>query len=174
MTRAERRGIIEAAVLCGFGGPIVGAVVLQQLYFWFAGRWPGFGRELEGVPSTSVFFSFFYFSLIVTGPAAALLGAFAAWLLVIARRRGVRRRALYLNGALIGGALGALCPLIAIFVFAALFAVFTLTPRLGINAEVLSWADPRNPFVVTGLITGVILGLITALRITQDIAVDAT
>jgi hypothetical protein len=112
-------------------------------------------------------------SLIVTGPAAALLGTLAAWLLVIARRRGLRRRALYLKGALIGGALGALCPLIAIFVFAVLFAVFTLTPTLGINAGVLSWADPRNPFVVTGLITGVILGLITAVRIARDIAVDA-
>ena len=134
------RSVVRVALWCGLGASLVGTALLHVVSgLSFAGR----TRAVEplGWSHAGRFLMFLAYGLVIVGPLAFAEGILGGWLLVRWAARGISLRILYVRGALFGLSSGALVLLL-------------LIGSEGLN--------PSNPYVITALVTGLILGIASA------------
>jgi len=166
LARLRKAAILGIA--CGLSGPLLGLLILYAVSNVIPLRNQPATTVVPGAGVADIgetFYLYCLYAIVLFGPLATVLGGSASWLLISLHEIGVSPTKIRLGGTLIGAIAGATCVPLSFTIVLSLFMLLSGDWKAGTGWNEL-W-DPRNPYVVTGLVTGLILGALATLWIVK-------
>lgn len=154
-------------IACGLAGPLAGLAILYIMSNVIMPQiQPAAGLVDTGAHDGAAPFLLYGISAVVlSGPLAAVLGGLASWLLISMRDGGASRAKVCIIGVILGLLLGGICVPLSFTVF---LSVIKLSGgRWSDPFPLGGFWDPRSPYILAGLGTGLVLGVVVALLISS-------